>query len=281
VDYELEWAAWDAYEIVHPTSGTITFVPCGKVRRVYSPADSPALVSSFAHLYHRLATWDEFFARCLDFLPRFGLLGESQFNGSELEFASGVQWLAHDTFPWLLRHASLVELVVRLKIAQQDGDHDRLTRILSQVGSDVSKCKPLIGGVFEKVPEPFDYKRLADRGLLPHDMADQLIARILEVNLVGVRRGVPSRNGRDVFHFKAPIQLIYWRLNDYLGRYAIKLCQGCERPFFAMDARQRFCPPPPGIKESRCAAKRRVAHARATSPGRVVSETKDVGDIHG
>jgi hypothetical protein len=86
--------------------------------------------------------------------------------------------------------------------------------------------------------------------------AQSLLAALIAPNLAGVPRvtvvdGNPPRF-HDVFQFIALIQVIYWQIADRIGSKRLQRCDWCRAWFLATDGRQRFCLPPPGVRESRC-----------------------------
>jgi hypothetical protein len=96
------------------------------------------------------------------------------------------------------------------------------------------------------------------------EAAQELLARLITPNLVGVQRIYDGRRSR--FEFRALIQLIYWRLADMAGSSFLRQCDECSTYFFCSDPRQRFCPPPAGIRESRCAKRQRMRQWRGPGP---------------
>jgi hypothetical protein len=92
--------------------------------------------------------------------------------------------------------------------------------------------------------------------------ARAVLRAFLEPNLCGVDRGYDPETGRSVFKFKALIQLIYWQVADWINGERLRACEECQTIFFASDDRQRFCPPPQGINESRCARRARMRALR-------------------
>ena len=45
--------------------------------------------------------------------------------------------------------------------------------------------------------------------------------------------------------------------------FPVRLCEECGKPFEVRDRRMRFCPPPPGLKDSRCCMRHLKRRARA------------------
>ena len=83
-------------------------------------------------------------------------------------------------------------------------------------------------------------------------VARHLRGQLLTPNLSDVPRVFDADSERDVFEFRALIQVVYWQIADKMhGGSTIRRCP-CGALFFPTDRRQKFCPPPPGTHESRC-----------------------------
>ena len=95
--------------------------------------------------------------------------------------------------------------------------------------------------------------------------ARRLLEALLTPNLQGVKRVCDGKESR--FEFVAPIQVIYWRVADLAGSPYLRQCVDCNTVFFAGDARQIFCPPPQGIRESRCPKRYRMRELRKSKKG--------------
>jgi hypothetical protein len=107
-----------------------------------------------------------------------------------------------------------------------------------------------------------DIVRLYKPGDAAPVKAKALLKAFLAPNLGAVERGYDPKTGRTVFRFKALIQLIYWQLADWIDGGRLRQCAECQTYFFAEDGRQRFCPPPLGVDESRCARRARMRALR-------------------
>ena len=97
-----------------------------------------------------------------------------------------------------------------------------------------------------------------NRGSLP--VPPEPVARCRHSALEGAseRRKMTLPERRDYLVVEASFQEIYWRLADRVAEgHQVKQCR-CEAYFFPEDARQRFCPPPPGMNESRCGRRYRM-----------------------
>ena len=53
-----------------------------------------------------------------------------------------------------------------------------------------------------------------------------------------------------------------WVSWEVVGEGRTAICQQCGAFFVQTDARQKFCPPPPGVKASRCGRRGRMADLR-------------------
>ncbi|HCU73953.1 MAG TPA: hypothetical protein DGO43_09095 [Chloroflexi bacterium] len=105
---------------------------------------------------------------------------------------------------------------------------------------------------------------------LPINLQDleRMIRIIINHNLRGVSRMVADRPPDSprfiLFDFCALVQYAYWHLADVFdGGIGTARCQSCGYWFAQSDQRQRFCPPPPGQRSSRCGTRARMARLRA------------------
>jgi hypothetical protein len=99
--------------------------------------------------------------------------------------------------------------------------------------------------------------------------ARRLIAGLLTPNLAGVQRIYDATDGRPRFAFEQLIDVVYWTLADHLHTdRAMRACDECGTTFFVTDGRQRFCPPDPGKRESRCAFRFHKREQRRAAPPR-------------
>ena len=118
---------------------------------------------------------------------------------------------------------------------------------------------------------------LAWDGPIPYEIAvpikltnvAQTIRIIINHNLRGVARMVsnvrtPENRGMPLFSFSALVQYAYWHLANLFDHCInIAQCQSCGYWFAQTDQRQRFCPPPPSQRKSRCGTRARMARLRA------------------
>ncbi len=89
--------------------------------------------------------------------------------------------------------------------------------------------------------------------------ATQVLAALITPNLIGVPRAIDPVSGVAVFRFTALVQAVYWLIADRMDSRSLRHCQECGGLFLADDERERYCPPPPGVRQSRC---RRRLHER-------------------
>jgi hypothetical protein len=83
---------------------------------------------------------------------------------------------------------------------------------------------------------------------------------MLNPNVEGVPRICDGKESR--FRFTALVQVVYWQLADLAGSRYLRQCLECKTLFFASDNRQVFCPPPAGVRESRCAKRHQMRELR-------------------
>ena len=103
------------------------------------------------------------------------------------------------------------------------------------------------------------------------DHAHSIVDRIINPNISGVSRQFSHRHSRtqsrSTWVFNGMIEAVYWQLADKFEHGGIRRCRNCERTFVARDKRQHFCPPPDGLKRSRCASRHNVALHRDRTRG--------------
>ncbi len=102
----------------------------------------------------------------------------------------------------------------------------------------------------------------ASRARAPLAVARRLLAERLNPNLVGVVRVYDAEAAGPRFAVRVLVEAIYWELADRLEtRTTIRRCP-CGALFFAIDQRQKHCPPREGQRESACAKRFRMRRLR-------------------
>ncbi len=254
--YELEWWSFGTY-METPDGWFVPDPSAPYLPRRYEPAREPGLVSAVTHL-HATSYSDEHSQDILHFLRDFGCLGQTTFSKQYREVDD--RFVDGDSRLWLEHHGRAVNLIMRLHEAQENGDKGRLHELLAELHDSQKRLRTTFLAAGERcmsVELPLQFYKSE-----PAATAQRVVEAILNLNLGGVDRAV--HQGRDVFKFKTLVQLVYWRLRDELMEARpVRRCMGCGQTFFVYDARQRFCPPPPFAKESRCAVKLRVSRYRS------------------
>lgn len=196
------------------------------------------------------------------FMKQFGYLGQTILAGKpkriDGEFFDG------DELAWALSHAENVDACLWLLSKLSGGQWKSLR--------DFFAWRPLEERTIPTVSAPF-FAAVT----VPSLSGDQtknaveaatrgLISALLNPNLEGVSRVCDGKESR--FRFTALIQIVYWRLADFAGSRYLRQCIECKTPFFATDNRQRFCPPPAGVRESRCGKRHQMREFRNQRIGR-------------
>ena len=252
-----------------------------------------ALPSYFAQVASHGPTFEATEAALLAFYRTFGFLAPLE----RMRPGRRRRWSVSESVFWAVSHAKNVDVIMRLHRAttarhggkltddeietlvagllarqrQRAGLHERI-RVLSFDGLEVpvGERQPLDPSLSvprphqEELPEGFLLKREAGESV--RDFGQRIIAQLITPNLREVRTvyeaGRGGRPGRFLFHRPRLIDVIYYELAAALTSGTLRKCK-CGRLFFAQDARQRVCPPPPGRRESLCGLKFRQQRRRA------------------
>jgi hypothetical protein len=252
----LEWPQWSEYELM---KGWLS--PCGDPRP-HRQLDDFDLVNPFARLGSLpLEGWGTAFRE--QFVNRFGLLGQTVLAGKSRR-VRGQQRMG-DNLVWAMAHARNVDRILRLhkgRFSDLDGLLESLAyrRVRTrEIGQKewLQNLHPMTIQV-PILEEPWQVG-IGRENLFPEGAASSplsvqrlVIAQLLNPNIAGVNRRYDTTRGEPVFHCRALIEVIYWQLADRLGVCKVRRCE-CGALFFAADARQKFCPPIEGKKESACA----------------------------
>jgi hypothetical protein len=296
--YTLHWSVWDSYRMIE-LDGHQWLIPEGAGVKTYDPADESSLPSELARVnrpwgrreYRQTleaarsqkipvgSVLDQRRVQALrSFMKTFGYLGQTVLGGEPIRISEGNRpFLADgDQLTWSLLHAETIDLCLWLAGLLRDIEEptsntktasENLRRFFgrwrgarSTVGSH--RIATVAPPWFETIPVECPPSQASIRQVA--EAAQDFLARLLTPNLAGVQRKYKWKSGR--FEFRALIQLIYWRLADVAGSSSLRECEECSTYFFCSDPRQRFCPPPAGIKESRCAKRQRMRQWRGAGP---------------
>ena len=206
----------------------------------------------------------------LAFYRTFGLLGRTLGAGGGLDgpraarFDGRLEVRPGDPVAWALEHAGNVRLILMLRHARGD-DLDTLLESMAktQLGHAITiptTAPPFSSNLAWNIG---DDARLA-HGPGRRQMARQMSSDLLNPNLATVSRMMVPETGELRFRFDALIEALYWQMADDMTRYQVRRCE-CGARFFARDERQIYCPPPPGIHESRCGKRFRMRKLRETA----------------
>ena len=92
----------------------------------------------------------------------------------------------------------------------------------------------------------------------PIGAAHYILRLFINRNIQGIQRSLregAQGHSKSFFTFRATIEAVYWQLADLLEGGQVRRCEECGRFFPAKDKRQRYCPPAPDRKRSRCASR--------------------------
>jgi hypothetical protein len=296
--YTLHWSVWGSYRMID-REGDLWLMPDGPRVKTYDPADEPSLPSELARVnrpwgrreYRQTlkaarrqkipvgTALDQQRVRALSsFMKAFGGLGQTVLAGKPIRIVEDNKpFLADgDGLTWSLLHAENIDcclwLAGILRNIEEPGPHtktasEKLRKFFERWGgTQPTESSHLIAMVappwFETItvecpPAKASIGQVAEA-------AQELLAGLITPNLAGVQRIYDGKRSR--FEFRALIQLIYWRLADMAGSSSLRQCEECSTYFFCSDPRQRFCPPPAGIRESRCAKRQRMRQLRGPGP---------------
>jgi hypothetical protein len=193
----------------------------------------------------------------LDFTKQFGCLGQTVLEGKPRKIGRAV--FDGDDLVWSLSHAENVDICLSLLILLRDKEWKGLRKLFESQRITGNRMLPtLVPPFYDSLAVPRVAKDA--RRVELESATRRLIECLLNPNLKGVKRVCDGKQSH--FEFIAPIQVIYWRVADLTGSRYLRQCIDCSTVFFATDARQVFCPPPRGIRESRCAKRYRMREAR-------------------
>jgi hypothetical protein len=210
---------------------------------------------------------DHLWTAIVRFLKQFGTLGQVELQEPlgmrRVEREGNVFFASGDHIGWFLDHAQHVRtclaLIAALNASEFSEERERGRKVLRYIEETRPRILsgPLLIPTLQKTLHQVDHTTLWKPGDLEDDKARVLLREFLVPNLGMVERGYDPKTGRTVFKFKVLLQLIYWQLADWIDGGRLRQCAECQTPFRAADGRQRFCPPPYGVNESRCARRAR------------------------
>jgi hypothetical protein len=242
-----------------------------RVNRPWGRYEYSALIKSVRKENPKLpvgAKLDELRVKALiAFMKQFGYLGQTILAGKRKKIDG--EFFDGDELAWALWHAENVDACLWL-LSKLGGRQWNSLR-------DFFSRRPLEERTIPTVSAPFSATVTVPR--LSGDQTKNaveaatraLISALLNPNLEGVSRVCDGKESR--FRFTALIQIVYWRLADFIGSRYLRQCIECKTPFFATDNRQVFCPPPGGVRESRCGKRHQMREFRNQRMGR--SRRKD------
>jgi len=191
----------------------------------------------------------------VSFYAAWGLLGRTELEGSPRRVYEheSRRWVlkSGDPLSWAFDHAGNVAMALRLiggarqprsmvKDLEWVADRQAAGRFsvpttakpwATQVQLDVGKSLRKVG---------------------PAETGRALLAELLNPNLGTIRRVIDPSAGRSRVDFVALVQVAYWVLAEAADGHNVRPCAACPVLFVAHDERQTYCPPPPGVRESRC-----------------------------
>ena len=297
----LSWPRFTEYALAPSTgqAAELWLCPHGSRTDEYDPYAETGLVPAFIAINQAwrqrpsvLASGGEDPVReaVLGFAHHYGHLGQTQLGFPPRKVALGGRavWTIHaDELGWVLRHAQNVHLAMTVARARRSKKIRPVQRLVEQLGRrprvHVRKLGETGRGTAPGASPPRFVPTLADPWAcvlkLPSaskvtlSTADALLSQLLEPNLDGVRRRIDLQEAEPVFDFSALMQVIYWQVADaLLTKAPIRECQ-CGTLFFAVDNRQQFCPPPAGVRESRCGRRFRMRERRENDRRRGLAVT--------
>lgn len=219
-------------------------IPKGKIvpGSLYAPSVDPSIPGELAKVHYGELTIEEF-------AGMFGQLGYSHLVSLEKRVGG-------DPVRWIRAHARTVAILLDLIGLLEEESESLLKEYLDEFPAGPYGYAGVIRnqGIYATVNWPRH----------PAATAIEVANMFLNPNIEGIRRKVFEVRGRarSYFTFRAMIQAIYWQLADKLENGGIRRCEDCKRFFVARDKRQRYCPPPDGLKRSRCASRFNVAQFR-------------------
>lgn len=257
IAYHFEAEVWATYSVVEPKSGQITFLPRGRERRFFNPADEASMVSALAKIVGNRDDSSEYEVRAaLDYVHHFGFLGESKFTKEHIVVSGNRYSGAYETASFLKLHALMVHqfMGMQYREEQQMETPESTIQWLLFFTKNFRRLGSFMIGQPAASFDGLDYVQLRNDGYTVREVNRLVRDKFFSYALAGGSRS--CIDGNDVFVFSSLAQLIYWRLRDWSQAYSIRKCDTCGRMFFVFDKRQKYCPPFPGSKESACGIKR-------------------------
>ena len=249
---------WPVYEDYRLEPGYLVAV--GDIARRYDPLKREDVLTEF----RRLREGED--APLVAFARSWGLLGCGAIDVPGPDTDDSVR--QEDALGWIWSHVRQVRLVFELYHYLRSGNRDELRRVLDATPawfpppSERERVMLVWSLEFEG-----SQLRLALRE--PAEMAEDIIAGILNKNLRGVLHRVTTAPLRLVEYSPSLVVAIYWHLaNVVAGGRLLRRCRECGDLFPVTDMRQRYCPAPyrsRGKGGSLCGAqarKRRQRHKK-------------------
>jgi hypothetical protein len=219
----------------------------------YAPSQYPELPQVLAQVH--LAQ------DALAFVRQYGLLGHD-------EMAPPEKHRGGDPLDWFLCHAATVRLLLELTRALEQKDVDALEKCLNVGGNHAHVDIPPAEVDF--LGESFAWIRYAVRHEIVSQTGFGILGRDILTFARAVRRQIINANIRRVYSYlhevegddiilegiNALIESVYQHVADIVTQHRkVRRCAApdCRRLFVQRTKRQKFCPPDPRQKDSRCA----------------------------
>ena len=182
----------------------------------------------------------------------------------------------HDPVAWALAHAHTVRVVMELMNKLQKFEKERRGLVWRERvwNAWADYLRGLLHGPYAfgaQVEKSYGWQIFSGD---PIEKTQTILRTLINPNIKGIQRRIlTGKHGHfhAYFRYHALIELIYWQLANQLERGYARCCKECQRPFVAHDRRQRFCPPPNGVKQSRCATRQKLREWRRRQPRRKIA----------
>ncbi len=199
------------------------------------------------------------------FLRQFGNLGQTVLEGKPriISHEGQIEMVDGDVVMWALHHAENVYaclwLLGKLKAGEWSNLREFFYERRRRPRTMPTIAPPWNSSIrFQRIEAKAGWKTVKSA-------TRELLAELINPNLIGVERSYDNKLGTSVFEFKALIQVVYWRLADFSESEFLRQCIECHTYFFAQDGRQKFCPPRAGVSESRCGRRHRQREGRSVA----------------
>jgi|LSQX01.2.fsa_nt_gb hypothetical protein len=186
---------------------------------------------------------------------------------------------APDPVPAFMAHATAARFALRLLEAMQDDDDERLAHVLesAQILDENVKKRPA-NTLTRKflIPEERFQRDVEFSASSWRKLAVTVVRYAVLSNTPFIKPHIDFADGGDRFERViggqkglSLVEFVWYGVGEIAlvaqetKQRRIRLCRECDTPFFALDGRQRFCPPDPGSVESRCGKRHQKRRIRA------------------